>query len=136
MRLNQLTAAGFRGFNSPRTIELNDTLTLVSAPNSHGKTSITEALEFLLYGQTSKVESADSKDEYKDSYRNRHYAAGETAFVEARFSGWQGGEVVLRGEIDTEGVRRFVNGKPTQVWPFAEQMSKAARPFVVQHALN
>ena len=62
MRLRQLSVAGFRGFNSVRTIEFSDTLTLVSAPNSHGKTSITEALEFLLYGQTSKVESADSKD--------------------------------------------------------------------------
>ena len=136
MRLKQLTAAGFRGFNSARTIEFNDTLTLVSAPNSHGKTSITEALEFLLYGQTSKVESADSKEEYKDSYRNRHYPAGETTFVEARFSDGQGDEVVLRCEIDAEGMRRFVNGRRTQIWPFAEQMSKAAHPFVVQHALK
>jgi DNA repair exonuclease SbcCD ATPase subunit len=68
MKLKQLTASGFRGFNSTRSIEFNDTLTLISAPNSHGKTSIIEALEFLLYGQTSKVESADSKDEYKDSW--------------------------------------------------------------------
>lgn len=136
MRLKELTAAGFRGFNSARTIEFNDTLTLVSAPNSHGKTSIIEALEFLLYGQTSKVESADSKDEYKGSYTNRHYPAGQTAFVQARFSDGQGEEIVLRGEIHAEGTRRFVNGKPTQLWPFAEQMSKSARPFVVQHALK
>src|SRR5882724_3588219 len=104
MRLRQLSVAGFRGFNSVRTVEFSDTLTLLSAPNSHGKTSITEALEFLLYGQTSKVESADSKDEYKDSYANRHYPAGQVAFVEARFSDGQGGEVVLRGEIDAEGM--------------------------------
>ena len=136
MRLRQLIAAGFRGFNSPRTIEFSDTLTLVSAPNSHGKTSITEALEFLLYGQTSKVESADSKDEYKDSYVNRHYPAGQAAFLEARFSDGEGGEVVLRAEIDARGMRRFANGKPTDVWPFAEQMSRSARPFVVQHALK
>ncbi len=136
MRLKHLTVAGFRGFNSARTIEFNDTLTLVSAPNSHGKTSITEALEFLLYGQTSKVESADSKDEYKDSYANRHYPAGQAAFVEAHFSDGQGAEVALRAEIDAQGTRRFVNGKPTEIWPFGDQMSKSARPFVVQHALK
>ncbi|HWZ64878.1 MAG TPA: AAA family ATPase [Steroidobacteraceae bacterium] len=136
MRLKQLTAAGFRGFNSTRTIEFNETLTLVSAPNSHGKTSITEALEFLLYGQTSKVEAADSKDEYKDSYRNRHFPAGQTAFIEARFLDAQGRDVTFRGEIDAEGMRRFVNGKSTQTWPFAEEMLRSARPFVVQHALK
>jgi DNA repair ATPase RecN len=136
MRLKQLTIAGFRGFNSARTIQFSDTLTLVSAPNSHGKTSITEALEFLLYGQTSKVESADSKDEYKDSYANRHYPAADAVFVEARFSDGQGGEVALRAESDAQGTRRFVKGQPTDVWPFADQLSKTARPFVVQHALK
>ena len=60
MKLKQLSAAGFRGFNTPRTIEFHDTLTLISAPNSHGKTSITEAFEFLFYGQTSKVEAVFS----------------------------------------------------------------------------
>jgi len=47
MRLKYLKVAGFRGFNLERTIHFHERLTLVSAPNSYGKTSITEALEFL-----------------------------------------------------------------------------------------
>ena len=136
MRLKQLTVAGFRGFNSVRTIEFHDKLTLISAPNSHGKTSITEALEFLLYGQTSKVESADSKDEYKDSYENRHYTSTNGAFVEARFADVGSADLVLRLETDAKGIRRFVDGQLVSSWPFAEALSSSARPFVVQHALK
>jgi hypothetical protein len=136
MKLKQLIVAGFRGFNSPRTIDFHDKLTLISAPNSHGKTSITEALEFLLFGQTSKVESADSKDEYKDSYENRHYPSGQAAFVEARFTDGQHSDVVFRIETDAQGVRRFVNGLAVSSWPFASAISNSARPFVVQHALK
>lgn len=136
MRIDRLIAAGFRGFNSERTIDFHEKLTLVSAPNSHGKTSITEALEFLLYGQTSKVEAADSKDEYKDSYYNRHYPTSGVPFVEARCSHAQDGPVVLRVEVHPEGIRRFVNSKPVSEWPFATIIDAAARPFVVQHALK
>src|SRR5689334_12543051 len=115
MKLRQLTVAGFRGFNSARTIDFHDRLTLISAPNSHGKTSIIEALEFLLYGQTSKVESADSKEEYKDSYENRHHSSSEPAFVEVRCVDERLRDTVLRVESDARGVRRFVNGQPVEV---------------------
>jgi DNA repair exonuclease SbcCD ATPase subunit len=75
MKIKQLTIAGFRGFNTERIIDFHGKLTIISAPNSHGKTSISEALEFLIFGETSKVSRADSKEEYRDSYRNRHYPA-------------------------------------------------------------
>ena len=86
MKLSRLRIAGFRGFNEERVIEFHDKLTLISAPNSHGKTSISEALEFLIFGQTSKVSQADSKDEYKDSYRNRHYPSEKPTVIEGIFA--------------------------------------------------
>ncbi len=65
MRVENITVQGFRGFNERRSIEFDRKLTLVYARNSYGKTSISEALEWLLYGVTSKVEQADySKLEY------------------------------------------------------------------------
>src|SRR5882757_6578578 len=70
MKIKHLKIHGFRGFREEREFLFDDRLTLISAPNSHGKTSISEALEWLIYGATSKVERADSKDEYKGSYRN------------------------------------------------------------------
>lgn len=137
MRLERLSVAGFRGFNLERVIDFHDKLTLIAAPNSHGKTSISEALEFLLFGATSKVEHADSKEEYRDSYRNRHYPADKPAYIEGAFTKTPTETLVLRVELDTQGnLRRFVNGRAVAAWPFADDMVNAARPFILQHALK
>ena len=136
MRLRSLSVAGFRGFNSPRKIEFDDRLTVISAPNSHGKTSITEAFELLIYGQTSKVATAESKDEYKDSYRNRHYAPEDVPYVEACCADSDETEITLRVELHESGIKRFLDGEPVDAWPFEAELANAARPFVVQHALK
>ena len=86
MKIRQISIQGFRGFNQERTIDMHPELTLISARNSHGKTSISEALEWLLYGYTSKVETADSKEEYKGSYRNCHVAEGSQTAVRVTVS--------------------------------------------------
>lgn len=49
MKIKNLTIQGFRGFNKEQTIEFHKNLTLIYAPNSYGKTSISEAFEWLLY---------------------------------------------------------------------------------------
>ncbi len=138
MKLKRLTIAGFRGFNVERSIDFHEKLTVIAAPNSHGKTSISEALEFLIYGATSKVEKADSKEEYKDSYRNRHFPEDRSAYVEATFAVVGSPEQKLRVELGTDGVtiRRFVDGKPVEAWPFHATLLTTARPFVLQHALK
>lgn len=138
MKIKKLTIAGFRGFNTERTIDVDDRLTVISARNSHGKTSISEALEFLIYGATSKVENADSKDEYRNSYRNRHYPTDEVAYIEVICSDAVQQNQAFRIELDPDGVttRRFVDGKEVVEWPFQAKSRTAARPFVLQHALK
>lgn len=137
MRLRTLTIEGFRGFNSGRTIPFHERLTLIAAPNSHGKTSITESLEYLLFGATSKVEHAESKDEYKDSYRNRHFDAGMPAVIEAVLTTETEADITLRAELSSEGiVRRSCDGNIVQDWPFVASLASAAKPFVIQHALK
>ncbi|HXI82607.1 MAG TPA: ATP-binding protein [Verrucomicrobiae bacterium] len=137
MKLKRLTIAGFRGFNTERSIDFHEKLTIIAAPNSHGKTSISEAMEFLLYGATSKVEKADSKEEYKDSYRNRHFPVDKPAHIDATFGMAENAELRLRVEIDTDAtIRRFVDGKFVENWPFHGVLLSTARPFVLQHALK
>ena len=136
MRLKQVTIAGFRGFNAPCTLVFDERLTLLSAANSYGKTSITEALEFLLYGRTSKVDAATSKEEYKGSYLNRHYPAGTAAYVEAVCTNPGVSDTTLRVETDGDTVWRFVDGQAVAAWPFTSATETAAPPFVVQHALK
>lgn len=137
MRLEKLSVRGFRGFNEERTIRFHERLTVINAPNSHGKTSIVEALEFLIFGSTSKVERADSKDEYKDSYRNKHTPANEPSRIVLTLRTEADERLVLSCEIDSRGVlTRFVNDAIVTQWPFSDDIEESARPFVVQHALK
>jgi len=137
VRIKSLSAEGFRGFNDHREIHFDERLTVFYAPNSYGKTSITEALEWLLYGYTSKVRSADySKDEYKDSYRNVHYPDDGIPCVTAIF-GNGSEEITLRSELlANDQCRRYLDGKEVARWPFENDNSLAPKPFILQHALK
>jgi hypothetical protein len=111
-------------------------LTLIYGPNSYGKTSISEAFEWLLYGVTSKVERADSKEEYRGSCRNRHLPEGMTPFVKAVFL-LENKRTEFCSELtEDDETTRFVDGQKVNTWPFTEDLSTAPRPFILQHALK
>ncbi|MCK4826553.1 AAA family ATPase [bacterium] len=136
MKVKSISIQGFRGFNELRTIELDDRITLIFAPNSYGKTSISEALEWLLYGITSKVEKADSKDEYKGSYRNLHLDPSQPSFVNVTFLD-NANEVKFAGAlIDGDAILKRVDGNQVENWPFSQDISKCPPPFIMQHALK
>lgn len=136
MKIKSISIEGFRGFNEERTIDFHDRLTLIYGPNSYGKTSVSEALEWLIYGVTSKVEKADSKEEYRGSYRNRHVSESLTPFVRLILID-EGSEIELRGELaEDDFLRRFVNRSEVKEWPFSQSLSTAPRPFILQHALK
>jgi len=135
MKLKNITLTGFRGFNEERSIAIHDRLTLIAAPNSHGKTSISEGFEWLLYGFTSKVALAESKDEYRGSYRNIHFLEPQSPTVKVTMQqGFSTSELqaTLSG---SEAVLR-VDGKVVPVWPFSEALQQAPKPFILQHALK
>jgi len=137
VKIKNVIIQGFRGFNEERTIDFDNDLTLIYAPNSYGKTSISEAFEWLLYGITYKIATADSKEEYKGSYRNRHLPESMTPFVKATFVDDNGNETEFRGDLgEDETIKRFINGQEVASWPLAEDLSKVPRPFILQHALK
>lgn len=77
---------GFRAFGTvPAHFELGAPLTVVHAGNSQGKTSLAEAVEFLLSGRSSRRELlGGAKAEYNDSLRNAYLPDGDDeVFVEA-----------------------------------------------------
>jgi hypothetical protein len=135
MKLKEITIRGFRGFNDERSIPIHDRLTLISAPNSHGKTSISEGFEWLLYGFTSKVALADSKDEYKGSYRNIHLLQPESPSVKVIMQEETFTRELLAVLSGTDAVLR-VDGKVVPSWPFAADLQKSPKPFILQHALK
>ena len=136
MKIRNIAIQGFRGFNEERTIDFHNRLTLIYAPNSYGKTSISEAFEWLLYGVTSKVDKADSIEEYKGSLRNRHFPESSISFVKVIFFD-DGKEVCFEGTlIEDETIARIVDGRRVEKWPLDFDLSKAPRPFILQHALK
>lgn len=77
---------GFRAFGTvPAHFELDAPLTVAHAGNSQGKTSLAEAVEFLLSGRSSRRELlGGAKAEYNDSLRNAHLPDDDDeVFVEA-----------------------------------------------------
>ena len=137
MKIKSVTIQGLRGFNEERIIEFDDGLTLIYAPNSYGKTSISEAFELLLYGITYKVATASSKEEYRGSYRNRHLPESESPFIKAVFTKDDETETEFRIVLDEdENIKRFVDDQEVKSWPLQAELSKVPRPFILQHALK
>jgi hypothetical protein len=84
-RLEWLEIRGFRAFGAEvRRIDLSSDLVVVHAGNSQGKTSLAEAVEFLITGRSSRRDLfGGAKAEYNASLRNAHLAPEADVWVSA-----------------------------------------------------
>ena len=84
-RLRSLTVEGFRSYGATKQVlNLPSDIAVVWGPNSTGKTSLAEAIEFLLTGRIARRElMASSKDEFADALRNAHLPPGQQVSVAA-----------------------------------------------------
>lgn len=85
-KIVSLEVRGFRAFGATAAhFALDAPLTVAHGGNSQGKTSLAEAVEFLLSGRSSRRELlGGAKAEYNDSLRNAHLPDGDTdVYVEA-----------------------------------------------------
>jgi hypothetical protein len=142
-----MTIRGFRSFGAKQqTLECDGPLTVVFGSNSQGKSSLVEACEFLLTGQTTRSQlHAGSKSEFAGCLRNVHLADTEEVFVEGVLE-VDGTTHILRRvlveDIDQRGQcssTLTIDGKP------AEDVSQcgiglASPPFespvLMQHSLR
>jgi hypothetical protein len=86
VRIEWLEVQGFRAFGELQRLELGTPLAVIWGPNSQGKTSLAEAVEFLLIGTIVRRElMASSQDEFADALRNAHLPIDQPVFVQARF---------------------------------------------------
>lgn len=101
-RLVSLEIRGFRAFGTePRTLDLDAGLVVIHAGNSQGKTSLAEAIEFLISGRSSRRELlGGAKAEYNDSLRNAHLADSDTdVYVQAAIRDAAGNTHQVRREL-------------------------------------
>src|SRR5262245_21214128 len=86
-RIAKLEIQGFRSFGAKhQTLAFPSPLAAVWGANSQGKTSLAEAIEFLLTGQiVRRALVASGQDEFADALRNAHIADSVPTYVEAEF---------------------------------------------------
>ena len=91
-RLRSLTVKGFRAYGAAeQTLNLPTDIAVVWAPNSKGKTSLAEAIEFLLTGHIARrALMASSQDEFADALRNAHLPPAHQVYVAATIIGLDG----------------------------------------------
>jgi RecF/RecN/SMC family protein len=103
-RISKLEIQGFRAFGrNSQKLDFPSALAAVWGPNSQGKTSLAEAVEFLLTGQIVRRElMASGQDEFADSLRNAHLPAGTEAFVQATITRSDGSACIVRRSLKTD----------------------------------
>jgi hypothetical protein len=103
-KINKLEILGFRAFGrNAQTLEFPSLLAAVWGPNSQGKTSLAEAVEFLLTGEiVRRALMSSGQDEFADSLRNAHLPAGMDVFVQATILGGDRKEYVVRRTLKSD----------------------------------
>src|SRR5208282_2609705 len=92
MKLNSLSADNFRGFLDHQHIPFGPHVTILIGPNGFGKSTVIDALEWLLTGQ---LERYVGSDEGRREDYIRHVDARNDPLVEASFV-VDGREVTMR----------------------------------------
>lgn len=148
MQLEWVEVRGFRAFGHiAQKIEISPNLTIVRAENSQGKTSLSEAVEFLLTGTTSRRHLHNgAKAEFDGCLRNAHLAPGEEVWVQAQFKLADGTTTIIKrlltrdydGATDCES-ELSRDGKPIEsVEDIGLDLSghNLAAPVLQQHVLG
>ena len=139
MRFTSLNICGFRGFNDAQPLDLSDPIAVFEGPNGSGKTSIGEAMEWLLYGKTLKRTKGDelSKREYDGCYKNTHYSGAAPPFVEATLEDQTGRTRTIRRELKTDETSTLtVDGAVAQDLEAFGIDTVYDRPLILQHTLQ
>lgn len=104
MRLEWFEVRGFRAFGSQvRRMDLTSKLIVIHAGNSQGKTSLAEAVEFLVTGRSSRRDLfGGAKAEYNESLRNAHLPSNDPVWVAAGIRSDDGVIREVRRELITD----------------------------------
>src|ERR1700677_2908020 len=106
MLIDSITVAAFRGIRNEIELDLSAPITLLHAPNGTGKTSICDAIEWLMMGSVRRLEPALSKAGYQGI---RNYSAGEReTFIRCTFNeGDKSYDIRRRATADSSRVEQF-----------------------------
>lgn len=147
MRIIYVKPFYFRAFCDTAPVLFNDILTIFYGANGTGKSSLSEALEWLFYGYTKRRRRGDeySKTEYKGCYVHTSCPAGTAPYVEASITLPNGHTHLIRRTItlgktgipiDHESSLE-IDGHPAEnLSPIGITYTEAHCPVVVQQGIQ
>jgi hypothetical protein len=150
LQITRLEIQGFRSFGpKPQTLLFPSPIAAVRAPNSHGKTGLAEAFEFLLTGRIVRRELlASSQDEFAGALRNAHIPAGTAVFVRAEVVAPDGKTHTIKRTLTADYAKRDdcrsaleIDGKPAVEQAllslgFVLSQPPLGAPVLTQHTLG
>lgn len=112
MKITKLTIRGFRGFNEQQSMPLDSNVILIYGLNGSGKSSFTEALEWLFFGEISRqrLSRCRSEYQYEEYLKNLFYKEAGNPFVEIEGI-INGKNIKIKKEISTDGEKFFIDDK-------------------------
>ena len=149
-RINWIEIQGFRAFGRvAQRIDFSSQISVLWGPNSQGKTSFAEAIEFLFTGSIVRKEMlASAHDEFADSLRNTHLPAKEVVYVEAEIIDGPGVPHSVRRTLASDFSKKGnctstlqIDGKPSAPEGLAKigiilSQPPMAVPILMQHTLG
>lgn len=143
MRLVRIKPSYFRAFGDSDWINLDAGLVVLFGPNGYGKTSLAEAVEWLLYGKTKRRERGEalSQRDYQGSYRNAHAPVTSPTFVEAVIRLPDGTEHTIRRTLqlmarNAETSQTMVDGHTAPLSTVGFSDDEVFNPIVAQDSLQ
>lgn len=134
MRLDRITVQAFRGYPSRADVVLSGDVVLLSGENGTGKTSLTEAFEWVLFGSIVRKERSKTRGEYQGSswIRSVHAPTDVETYAEITLSEGDRRHVVRR-VLAGNGTELTIDGKPaSDVRELGLRTEDAFRPFLGQ----
>ena len=147
MKINKVLPFYFRAFCDNIPVVFSDNLTIFYGCNGAGKSSLSEAVEWLLYGYTKRRKKGDeySKNEYKGSYVHNACPKGVAPYVEAEIMLDDDSTHLIRRTIklnkggfplDQETILS-VDGNPVDDFKtIGLEYTEAHCPVIVQHGIQ
>ncbi|MFW6116772.1 MAG: AAA family ATPase [bacterium] len=136
----------FRAFGETGPITLEDQLTIFYGGNGTGKSSLAEAVEWLLFGYTTRRRKGDnlSKEEYRGTYARNVDDCPVDPFVEASIRLSDGSSHLIRRTMMLPGTGRFddtqsmltIDGVAGEFSDIGLSISPVYNPVVAQHGIQ
>jgi len=141
MRLKRIRPHFFRCFGKSDWIDLSYDLVLLYGPNGYGKTSLVEALEWVLHGRAKRRARGieQSKVDYKNYYRNIHAPEDETTYVELLVEHPSKGDTKIKRVLppgsDESVSTTYIDGSENPISDLSPVFD-SFDPIVPQHSLQ